>query len=410
MSVGYRYFVLFLLTASYTLNFVDRQIIAVISPQLKAELGLADWQLGLLKGFAFAVLYSMLSIPAARLADKWNRVGVISSAIAMWSAFTALSGMAHNFVQLLFARIGVGIGEAGGTAPAHALISEYFDASERGRALAIFALGVPVGVSLAYFVGGWIATHISWRVSLISLGVIGIILAAILALSVREKREPGHSETDKSEPFLKLLPNLLGKRDFAYLTIAVTCASFATYGIGAWIVDLFARVHPEFGLGRVYIALGLLNGIGYVAGTVLGGILVDRWSQENMRAYGYVPAAAVAITIPFFLFAIWCQSTVLSLAAWLPVHILLGVYLGPSFALVQSIAPANARAQAAAIFLLIINLVALGAGPTVLGVLSSAFQSMETEAGALQFAFSCLIIPLLLAIIGFSRLGRQASP
>ncbi|MEO0320634.1 MAG: MFS transporter, partial [Pseudomonadota bacterium] len=185
-SKGYQYLVLFLLTGVYTFNFLDRQIMGILAPAIKGEFGLSDTQLGLLSGIAFAILYTTLGIPIARLADRHNRVTIIALSLAVWSGFTALCGIAQNFSQLILARIGVGIGEAGGTPPAHALISDYFPKEARAGALAIYSMGIPIGITIAYLGGGWIVQNFDWRTAFLGLGIPGVLLAIILRLVVRE--------------------------------------------------------------------------------------------------------------------------------------------------------------------------------------------------------------------------------
>ena len=411
----YRYIVLYLLTITYILNFVDRQIIGIISPALKVDLQLTDWELGLLKGFAFAVLYSTLSLPIARLADRADRKVIVSSAVFIWSMFTFLSGLAANFIQLLLCRIGVGIGEAGGTAPSQALISDYFAENERATALSIFAFGVPIGVAMAYLLGGTIATQVSWRVALIVLGLFGIALTVLLAFVVEDPRASGNttSETNQNKDINKAnvlsvkdsIKTLVQDRAFVLITAAVTLSSFVTYSIGAWIVDFFVRSHPETSLSFILVALGLMNGLAYGLGTLLGGRIVDVLSRTNLAFFGYAPSIAVTISVPLFVLSLWSEPTWLSLVFWTGVHLLLGIYIGPSFALVQNRSRPEMRAFAAASFFFVINLIALGLGPTYIGTLSSLLTSSQGEVSSLQWAMTSLSIPLVLAALMFYRLG-----
>lgn len=444
---AYRYYVLILLTGVYTFNFIDRQIIGIISPAIKDDLGLADWQLGILKGFAFAVLYTTLGIPIARLADRSNRVTIISISIAVWSGFTAISGFAQNFVQLALARVGVGIGEAGGSPPSHSLISDYFPKEKRASALAIYALGIPVGITLAYLGGGWLAYNVSWRAAFIAVGLPGVILAVLLKLTVREP-ERGASEAPGQEDAFKMLrvttpagamekvirtmtrvlparwadttfqelavlwraaKHLLSIPTYRGVVIAMTLASFASYANGAWIVDSFARSHPDFSRVEVTFWLGVINGTAYVAGTFLGGLLVDRLAATNKAMYGLVPAAALVINVPFFFAAVWVNDPVMSLIFWTPVHLSVGFYLGPCFALAQTLAPVSIRALSTAIFFFILNLIGLGLGPTYVGIASSMLTPSMGEAMALRVSMTSVAIAVVGSVMAFLWMSRHVA-
>ncbi len=440
----YRTYVLLLLTCVYTFNFIDRQIIGILSPAIKNELGLADWQLGVLKGFAFAVLYTTLGIPIARLADRANRVTIISVALALWSGFTALSGACQNFVQLALARVGVGIGEAGGSPPAHSLISDYFPKEKRAGALAVYAMGIPIGVAFAYLAGGWITQTFSWRVAFLVVGLPGVLVALLLRLTVREPAR-GSTEQGVADTFsglrvetpegsvehgLRLLCSVFPKamRDSAFseaatiwraakhlmsiptyraVVFGATAISFSTYANGTWIVDFYARSHADFNLLTVLFALGLISGTAYALGTFLGGHMVDRFASKNKRMYGYVPAIALLANAPLFLIVLWHPSPIVSLIFQIPVQLAIGFYLGPSFALAQTLAPLSVRALSTAVFFFILNMIALGFGPTVAGVLSSMLTSVFTEELALRWSLTIVSLSGLLGAWYFYQVGRR---
>ncbi len=419
-SRSYRTYVLFLMTAVYTFNFIDRQIVGILLPAIKADLGLADWQLGILTGFAFAVLYTTLGLPIARLADRANRVTIISISLALWSGFTAISGAAANFTQLALARVGVGIGEAGGSPPAHSLISDYFPKEERAGALAVYATGIPIGIALAYLGGGWLTQTFSWRVAFVVVGLPGILLAILVKLTVREPVRGAQEETNATDDYRsgtslgdeiaamwRAAKHLLSIPTYRGVVIATTAISFMAYANGAFIVAFYARTFPEFDLMVVLFSLGIISGTAYLAGTFLGGYIVDKLAVKDKKMYGFVPAVALAFNVPFFLMLIWTGSPVFSLILQIPVQLALGFFLGPAFALAQTLAPVSIRALSTAIFFFILNLIALGFGPTVVGILSSMLTEQFGEVTALRMALSFVSIAGLFGAWMFYQTGKR---
>jgi len=345
----YRTYVLVLLTLVYTFNFVDRQILGIIAPALQADMQLSDSQLGILLGFAFALLYTMLGIPIARLADKWNRVSIITISLACWSGFTALSGFAQNFTHLALARIGVGIGEAGGSPPSHSIISDLYPKEQRAGALAIYAMGIPIGITFAYLGGGWIVQNISWRMAFITVGLPGVLLAILLKLTVREPNRGSaeaqssndafqNMDVDTKNSFVREITilwraarHLLSIRSYRLVVTGLTAGSFASYAIGGFIVLFFERSHPDLSITNVYTWLGIINGTAYVLGVFIGGKLVDKLAKKNLKAYGLVPAIALTLSLPIFIAAMWVQSPVLSLICLWPVHLFPFALFQPPF-------------------------------------------------------------------------------
>lgn len=441
----YRIYVLVLLTVVYTFNFVDRQIIGILSPAIKADLGLADWQLGILKGFAFAVLYTTLGIPIARLADRANRVTIISIALALWSGFTAISGAAANFTQLALARVGVGIGEAGGSPPAHSLLSDYYPKENRAGALAFYAMGIPIGVAFAFLAGGWLTETFGWRVAFVVVGLPGILVAILLKLTVKEQPRGATDAVGVTDNFKEMQINgpagpveraikffsgffpgswkeaifretaiiwraakhLLSIPTYRAVVIACAAVSFTAYAQSTWVVDFYVRSHAEFPRMSIYFWLGIISGTAYAGGTFLGGYIVDKLAIRNRRVYGYIPAAALAINLPCYLAALWVGSPELSLALMVPVNIALGIYLGPCFALAQTLAPTSVRALSTAVFFFVLNMIALGFGPTTAGFLSSIFTGFLTEERALRWALTIVAMVTLYAIYMFIEVGRR---
>lgn len=386
----YKWYVLAILTLVYTFNFVDRQIIAIVSPAIKEDLGLSDSMLGLLKGLAFAVLYTLLGIPIAWLADRWHRVNIVTISLAIWSAFTALSGFAQSAVQLTLARIGVGVGEAGGSPPSHSIISDYFPKEQRSTALSIFSLGIPFGQMLAFLAGGWMLQNFGWRAAFLIVGLPGLLLAILLKLTVREPIrgvQDGASSTSVS--FLEGARIMLAIPSFWGLLVGATSASFSGYGIGLWVVDFFRRTY-ELTYPEITVPLGILNGVVYGIGTFLGGYMTDRFGKRDKAAYAWMPAVGMLITIPAGWLSIWSPTANGAFFWTAPFLIGLGIYLGPTWALVQTLAPPAMRAFAVAFMFLILNIIALGLAPLWVGALSDYFAQGHGDVKGLRMALTTL--------------------
>lgn len=401
----YAWYVLTILTIVYTFNFVDRQIIAIVSPAIKDELGLSDSMLGLLKGLAFALLYTLLGIPIAWLADRKNRVNIVTVSLAVWSAFTALSGLAANATQLALARVGVGVGEAGGSPPSHSIISDYFPKEKRATALALYSLGIPFGQMIAFLGGGWVLENLGWRNAFLLVGLPGILLAIVLKLTVREPIRGSKDGGAPSAPvsFRDGVKALLSIPSFWGLLVAATAASFTGYGVGMWAVDFFKRAYaiPPEAIQTITIPLGILNGVAYGVGTWLGGMLTDRFGRRNKGAYALIPGLGMALTIPVGLLQLWAPTADWALFWTAPFLIGLGMYLGPTWALVQTLAPANMRAFAVAFMFFILNIIALGFAPLWVGGLSDLFAQGSGEATGLRLALSSLALSSVISVIAF---------
>jgi MFS family permease len=386
-SNGYKATVLGLLLATYGFNFIDRTIIATIGQAIKVDLKLTDTQLGLLGGLYFALLYTVLGIPIARLAERWNRVSIISISLVVWSGFTALCGSAGSFAQLALYRFGVGVGEAGCSPPSHSLISDYYAPKQRASALSIYAFGIPLGTMVGAIAGGWLAQEFSWRVAFVIVGLPGILLAVIVKLVVKEPPR-GHSEAkerpleaedvvvEPSKPPFSLagefreigavMATLFGKWPVLHMMIGVTIASFGAYGSNAFVPSYFVR---EFHLG--YAQVGLITGViaGFSAGigTLVGGFLSDWAGKRSARWYALTPAIGLLIATPIYIIAYlrtdW-QTTALILLVPGIFHY---VYLAPTFGVVQNSVEPRRRATATALLFFFLNLIALGGGPLFTG-------------------------------------------
>jgi MFS family permease len=387
VSAGYRSYAIGLLFCCYVFNFIDRQIVTILAEPIKRELGILDWQLGLMSGTAFAIFYCTLGIPIARFAERNNRPWIIGLSLAAWSGFTALCGLAQNFWQLVLARIGVGVGEAGCTPPAHSLIADYAPPEKRASAMAFYSMGNPIGALIGVVAGGLMADAFGWRSAFLLVGLPGIAFAVIVILTLVEpriKQAAAEAKAAAAAPqasFSEVMAVLARKRTFWLLAAAISIVAFVGYGHAPFGASFFLRVHGEeisamaaqFGLGTLGflgLSLGLIAGVAAALGVFLGGLLSDHYGAKDLRAYMSIPGVAMIVTLPLYVTAI-LLPTFLPILPLLAVNAVLGsLWQGPVYATVQSVAPAHMRATAASIFLFIVNLVGLGLGPIAVGAVS----------------------------------------
>lgn len=403
-SVAYRRYVLLILTLVYAFNFVDRQIIGILSPFIKADLGLDDAQLGWLKGFAFALLYTVVGIPIAWLADRYSRVNIVAISLTVWSGFTALSGFATSFMSLAMARIGVGIGEAGGSPPSHSMISDLYKPTERAKALGIYSLGIPFGVMAAYFAAAFFLQGgtTDWRTVMLAVGIPGVILALLLKFTVKEpKRTTAPSGNVGSMKLGEAVRTLLKIPTWWGMCLGISFGSFGNYAISTWIIDFYVRIHSEVSIQELLISFGIINGTAYALGVWLGGVIADKWGKKNRRGYALLPAYALIIGVPCFVASLYVGSAWVSIALLTVLLFTSGMYLGPCFAIAQTLAPVNARAMSTALFFFVLNIIALGGGPTLIGILSNMYSETMGSGEALRFSLALLTIPYVLSIIIF---------
>jgi predicted MFS family arabinose efflux permease len=376
-SAGYRAYVMFILVVVYTFNFIDRQIIGILAVPIKADLALTDTQLGLMGGLAFALFYTALGIPIAMLADRSNRTWIMAIALTLWSAMTAICGTVQNFWQLFLARLGVGVGEAGGVAPAYSLISDYFPPQQRARALSIYSFGIPIGSALGIVFGGIIASKIDWRYAFFAVGIAGIIIAPIFKLTVAEPErgqfDPNY--TKASPPALgDIIRKLMQKPSFWIMSFGAACSSMMGYGLFFWLPSFFVRSY-SISLIDASLFYGAILLVGGLAGIWLGGSLADRFGASRRGAYVVIPAFAFVATVPFYVVAILSPNLTTTFFAMLIPTALGLVWLGPVLAAIQHVVPPNMRATASAIFLFINNLIGIGAGTVAIGILSDNLQA-----------------------------------
>jgi len=380
-KTGYRYYVLGVLTLVYTFNFIDRQLLVILQEPIKADLGLSDTQLGLLTGFAFAVFYVVCGIPIARWADKGVRRSIIALSLTVWSLMTAVSGFAQNFTQLLLARMGVGVGEAGGSPPAHSMISDIFSPKFRATALSIYSIGIYIGILIGFALGGWIAEFFGWRLAFLVVGLPGVALALVLRFTVAEPirgwSEGASGQVASAPPLGEVLRLLWSRRSFRYLATAASIQAFIIYGIGNWLPSFFLRTH-DISIGELGMWLALGSGIGGGAGSFFGGWITDRMGVKDARWYIWMPAILVMMVIPVLYVLVMFNSLYLGLLLTAPYYFLTAAYLGPVLAVSHNLVGQRMRALTSAVLFFVINLVGMGLGPLSVGMLSDFL----TDAGS----------------------------
>jgi MFS family permease len=406
--------VLAVLLLAYVFNFIDRNIIGVLAVPIKAELALSDRQLGLMGGIAFALFYSSLAIPIAWLADRKSRVNIIAVSVALWSGFTAACGFAQNFWQLFLARMGVGIGEAGGVAPSYALISDFYPKERRARALALFSLGIPIGSALGVFFGGWIASHLDWRSAFLIVGLAGLPAALLVKLLVPEPVRGGFDSADGSAsepapPFLTVAARLIRTPSFWLLSFGAASGSILGYGLIFWLPSFFSR---SFGLELIEVSwfYGSIVLVGGVAGTWLGGWIGDRTGPDNPAAYALVPAICFLAAAPCFAFGLFAPSLAIGWILFAVGQMLALAWLGPVIAAVQHIVPPNMRATASASFLFINNLIGIGFGIFLLGFMSdrmTAAHGADALRYSILYGLGFYLLSSAIYFVAARRLGRD---
>lgn len=405
-------------------NYIDRSIMAVISPAIKNDLGLTDTQLGFLKGFSFAFFFATFSIPIAWLADRWNRVSIISISMIMWSGFTAVTAVTTTYFQLLLTRVGIGVGGAGCFGPSHSIISDYYKKDERGRALAIYSLGVEFADALALVLGGVLLQQLGWRAVFLVIGLPGIVLAIILKLTVRE---PTRGATDIDHPevseiedvpstasttkdnapgLIESVKALLKIPSYRSLVAAALVTDFASSAFWFWMVDHLKR---KFDLSYVEITLPLAATtlICASAGAYLGGYATDKLVARTDKAYGYVAAistAGCAILLPFYLLA---PTPFLTFTAGALFFVFPAMFTAPTYAAAQMIAPVRFRSIASSFLLACMIMFGVGLGPLWIGVVSDSFSVKFGEANGLMLALLTLPLIYVIALILYLQTGKR---
>lgn len=399
---------LVVLTIVYAFNFIDRQILVILQEPIKADMLLSDAQLGLLSGFTFAVIYVTAGIPIAYWADRLNRRNIVATALAVWSGMTALSGLVQNYPQLLLARVGVGLGEAGGSPPAHSMISDYFPPKQRATALSFYSSGIYVGILLGFAFGGLLAEAVGWRMAFLVVGLPGVMLAAILLLTVREplrgRWDQGASSADKPD-FSTTLTLLRSRRSFWYIAMGCALTSYIAYGNGNFMPSFLIRNHG-LSVGEAGLALSLVWGVSGAIGTFSGGLLADRFATRDIRWYTWIPMVGMILAFPPYFYVLLGESTTGILSVLFFISIVNSLYLGPSIAISHAMVPPGMRALTSAVLFFVLNMIGLGLGPFLTGLASDLLQPI---AGAQNLRYSMLITACMgpLAILMFYLASRH---
>lgn len=426
-SAGYRRWLLFLLALIYTSNFVDRTILSTRAQPIKKDLHLSDAQLGVLVGLTFALLYTLLGIPLARLVERKSRIAVMSVCVAVWSVMTAGCGLARSFLQLGLARVGVGIGEAGCLPAAHSLISDHYPPSKRGTALAIFGLGIPIGSLIGAVAGGWIAKNLDWRIAFFAVGAPGLILAVLTPLTLKEPPRgfaEGADGSAPAPPLSAVLNRLLSRPSALWVCAGATTGATAAYAVLGFITAFFVR---RYGLDNYQagLATAAVSGVGAGISILGGGILVDWIARKDLRAYAWVSVVGLLISIPLFGLGFiqpdWRSALLLLFAGGVAQQL----YLAPTYAIANNMVEPRMRATSIAIFAACWSLVGTGFGPVIAGLLSDRAARMlqanpssdvlglcwkpacaDASAAGLQYALVSLVVLFLIAAVFFAASAR----
>jgi predicted MFS family arabinose efflux permease len=396
------YYVLGILCTVYGLNFLDRQVLNILIDPIEAAFHTTDAEMGLLTGFGFAIFYLLFGIPIARWADRGSRKLILTLGLGIWSLMTAISGLAQGFWQLAAARVGVAIGETGGTPISHSLISDYFPRTTRARAMAIFETSVYVGVLLGYAIGGWVSQVYGWRAAFFVAGIPGLCVAFVVFFTVREP-ERGASDsrlTDRAQSSLiECLRFMSGQRALLLVVTGVVLNAFANFGFATWSPSFLHRVHG-MDQAQIGLSLGLINGTAGVLGTLLGGFVVGRLPPGRERWHVLWPAFVTLGASPALIGFLLARPDWLCLACYWVANLLLGFHLGPCFAMVQSLSKVRMRSLASALANLLCSLIGAGLAPALIGMTDDL---LHPRFGIFSVRYSLLLATLapLLAAASF---------
>jgi predicted MFS family arabinose efflux permease len=427
-SRGYRSWLLLVLLLVCLVNYADRSVVASVAEPLRRDLGLNDTQLGLLQGLSFALLYSFLGVPFARLAERWSRINILAACTVVWSVMTVLCGAAANFTQMLLARVGVGVGEAGFTGPANSLVGDHFPPNRRAFAISVMMLGVPAGALIGASTGGIIADSLGWRWAFVIMGVPGILVAALVKWTLREPARGASGEAAESDvPGLASVAASLFRRKLFLLVLAGgTLGGFGLHGLGQFLGVYFARVHA-LSFGQAGVIYGLVTFVSLTIGLLLSGAVADRLGKRDLAWYSWVPAIGLALSVPLYLVAFQAETMRMAIPFLILAGICLLAHFGPAMATLQNLSTPRTRASTVALYSLVVSILATGLAPVIVGAASDLFaQGLIASAGAdcppetidaactalrgdgLRMALSCSTVFYALGALCFWLAGRES--
>ena len=366
------YYALGILTIVYSINFIDRQLLSILQESIKADLMLSDAQLGLLTGFAFALFYTFAGLPIASLADRSNRRNIVAISLTIWSGMTAISGLAQNYWQLLAARVGVGIGEAGGSPPSHSMISDIFPPEKRASAIGFYSTGISIGILFGFLFGGWLNEFFGWRVAFFVVGIPGVLLALVLYLTVPEPIRglaENRASTGDNPSMMTVFKVLLSRRSFLFMALGAAMNAFAGYSTANWVASFMIRTH-QMPTGELGTWLALIIGVGGAIGVFGAGVIADKLGKTDKRWYMWVAVCACVISIPLQISTFWVDDPYTALMCMVIPSVLSNAYLGATIASVHGMVGLKMRAVSSALLFFILNMIGLGMGPTTVGLVS----------------------------------------
>lgn len=410
-EIGGRRYVLALLFLVSTFNYIDRTIISVLQVPIKKDLGLSDTALGLLTGLSFALFYTTFSLPIARWADRGVRKRIIAAALAVWSAMTALTGLATNFATLVLLRIGVAVGEAGSIPASHSMIADLYSPRSRATAIAVLGLSLPVGIMAGFLSAGILAETLGWRLSFAVIGIAGLLFAPVVLWTIREPVrgcfDPPAASSEAQPSFIQGMRHLWQLRCYRFLVIGAALHAYVVYSVMNWGAPFYVRVHG-LSIGEVSAYLALANGLAGGIGMYLGGRLSDGLGNRDARWRVRVLTFAALVFVPIALAQHLVESTVLSLWIGVAACMLLPFYYGPVVAVPQLLVPPNMRALTSAVTLVVTNLIGLGLGPTITGFVSDLLVEQYGMARvSLRYAISTAIVLSLAAAMMYWRASNS---